>query len=81
MYKYFLRPIFFAFDPEWVHYFTLNFLKLIFKVPILKTFTKWIYQRQFPDLEKELLEFKNFGKKSADEVSKSLHKRFNIQLS
>ena len=31
--------------------------------------------------EKELLEFKNFGKKSADEVSKSLHKRFNIQLS
>jgi DNA-directed RNA polymerase subunit alpha len=30
--------------------------------------------------EKELLEFKNFGKKSADEVSKSLHKRFNIQL-
>lgn len=31
--------------------------------------------------EKELLEFKNFGKKSADEVSKSLSKRFNIQLS
>jgi DNA-directed RNA polymerase subunit alpha len=30
--------------------------------------------------EKELLEFKNFGKKSADEVSKSLNERFNIQL-
>lgn len=30
--------------------------------------------------EKELLEFKNFGKKSADEVSKSLRKRFNVQL-
>lgn len=31
--------------------------------------------------EKELLEFKNFGKKSADEVAKSLRKRFNLQLS
>ena len=61
MYKYFVRPIFFAFDPEWVHYFTLNFLKLIFKVPFLKTIIKWIYQRQFPNLEKELfgITFKN----------------------
>lgn len=61
MYKYFVRPIFFAFDPEWVHYFTLNSLKLIFKVPFLKTIIKWIYQRQFPNLEKELfgIKFKN----------------------
>ena len=28
----------------------------------------------------ELLEFKNFGKKSADEVVESLSKRFNLNL-
>ena len=35
MYKV-LRSILFLFDPEWVHYFSMNTLKLFCKIPLLK---------------------------------------------
>ena len=36
MYKL-LRSFLFLFDPEWVHYFSMNMLKLACKVPVIKT--------------------------------------------
>ena len=61
MYKFLIRPIFFAFDPEWVHYFTLNLLKLIFKIPFTKTIIRFFYQNSAQNIEKELfgIKFKN----------------------
>ena len=61
MYKLIIRPIFFAFDPEWVHYFTLKLLKIICKIPFLKSIIRLFYQNSYPNLEKELfgIKFKN----------------------
>ena len=61
MYKFIIRPIFFAFDPEWVHYFTLNLLKLICKIPFIKSIIRFFYQYSGHNIEKELfgIKFKN----------------------
>ena len=61
MYKFIIRPIFFAFDPEWVHYFTLNLLKLICKIPFIKSIIRFFYQYSGNNIEKELfgIKFKN----------------------
>lgn len=60
MYKL-LRNILFLFDAEKVHYFSMNFLKLLFKIPIIKK----IFRSQFSVLNSQLethvfgLTFKN----------------------
>ena len=61
MYRFIIRPIFFAFDPEWVHYFSLNLLKLICIIPFVKSIIKFFYQNNSQNIEKELfgIKFKN----------------------
>ena len=61
MYKLFVRPLLFSFDPEWVHYFTLNALRLINKIPLTGWLLRKIYSYENPSLEKELfgIKFKN----------------------
>ncbi len=61
MYKLFVRPLLFSFDPEWVHYFTLNALRLINKIPLTSWLLRKIYSYENPSLEKELfgIKFKN----------------------
>jgi len=61
MYKSLIRSLLFKFDPEVVHYFTFDFLKIIFKIPGTKTLVKSIYQLNDPRLEREVfgLKFKN----------------------
>ena len=61
MYKFLVRPLLFSFDPEWVHYFTLNALKLLNKIPLSGWLFREIYTYQDSSLEKELfgIKFKN----------------------
>ena len=61
MYKSLIRRFLFKFDPEVVHYFTFDFLKIIFKIPGTKALVKSMYQLNDPRLEREVfgLKFKN----------------------
>jgi dihydroorotate dehydrogenase len=61
VYKLLVRPLLFSFDPEWVHYFTLNTLKLLNKIPFSSWLFRKIYSYQNLSLEKELfgIKFKN----------------------
>ena len=61
MYKLFIRPILFLFDPEKVHHFTFSFLKFVFKIPFISSIVKQIFAVENPQLERKLfgLTFKN----------------------
>ena len=61
MYKFLVRPLLFSFNPEWVHYFTLNALKLLNKIPLSSWLLRKIYSYEDSSLEKELfgIKFKN----------------------
>ena len=61
MYKLLVRPLLFSFDPELVHYFTLNALRLLNKIPFSSWLFRKIYSYQNSSLEKELfgIKFKN----------------------
>ena len=61
MYKLLLRPIFFCFDPEKVHYFTFSLVKFISKIPFVTSIIKAIYVVEDKRLEREVfgLKFKN----------------------
>ncbi|MBD3637046.1 MAG: quinone-dependent dihydroorotate dehydrogenase [Crocinitomicaceae bacterium] len=61
MYKLFLRPILFLFDPEAVHHFTFNAIKFTRRIPGVAAFRKKIYTVTDKKLERELfgLTFKN----------------------
>ena len=61
MYKLLVRPLLFSFDPEWVHYFALNALKVINKIPLSSWLLRKIYSYEDSSLEKELfgIKFKN----------------------
>lgn len=61
MYKSFLRPILFRFDPEKIHHFTFSFLRNSFKIPGVRFFSKKKFQLNRPELEREVfgLKFKN----------------------
>jgi len=37
MYKLFIRPLFFLFDPETIHHFTLSFLKIVNSIPLVSS--------------------------------------------
>lgn len=43
MYKL-LRSVLFCFDPEWVHYFSMNMLKLACKIPFKKKALQWWFK-------------------------------------
>ena len=61
MYKSLIRRFLFKFDPEVVHYFTFDFIKIIFKIPGVSALVKNMYQLNDPLLEREVfgLKFKN----------------------
>lgn len=61
MYKLFLRPILFLFDPEAVHHFTFKSIKISAKIPGVRAIRKKMYTVQDQRLEKTLfgLTFKN----------------------
>jgi len=61
MYKIFIRPILFLFDPEKIHHFIFSFLSCIGKMPFIKNILRFFYVSESSSLEKELfgLNFKN----------------------
>src|SRR5690625_3269818 len=61
MYKSFIRPILFRFDPEKIHQFTFSFLRATFKIPGVKNLLKNKYVLEHKGLEREImgLKFKN----------------------
>ena len=61
MYKSIIRKILFKFDPEAVHYFTFDAIKLLCKIPLVPALIRSLSQVNHPKLERELfgLHFKN----------------------
>jgi dihydroorotate dehydrogenase len=61
MYKLFIRPILFCFDPEKVHYFTFSLIRMVSKIPGFPTLFKSLYEVNDKRLETEVfgLKFKN----------------------
>lgn len=61
MYKTLIRSIFFRFDPEKVHYFTTNTLRLLFKVPGIGRLVQANFEVKDKRLEREVfgIKFKN----------------------
>ena len=61
MYKAIIRPIFFLFDPEKIHYFTFSLIKNLCKIPLMSSIFKSFYQIENKKLERHLfgLTFKN----------------------
>lgn len=61
MYKQFLRPLLFKYDPEEVHYFTFNLIQKLSILPGFSTLAKKLYDVSDPRLEREVfgLKFKN----------------------
>ena len=61
MYKFFLRPLLFCFDPEQVHHFTFSLIRFLNKIPGFSKLFQTIYEVKNPKLEREVfgLKFKN----------------------
>ena len=61
MYKLIIRPIFFLFDPEKIHYFTFSLVKFLSKIPFVSSIFRSLYQVNHKKLERNLfgLTFKN----------------------
>ncbi len=61
MYKSLIRPILFKFDPEKVHYFTFNLIRIFHKIPGVGSLLRSIYLVNDKRLERNLfgLTFKN----------------------
>ncbi|WP_299665500.1 quinone-dependent dihydroorotate dehydrogenase [uncultured Polaribacter sp.] len=61
MYKKIIRPIFFQFDPEKVHYFTFSLIRTLCKIPFVSSIFRSLYQVNDKKLERTLfgLTFKN----------------------
>lgn len=61
MYRYFIRPVLFLFDPEAVHHFTFRLLKLAMGLPGIKKLISALHREQNPILKQKLfgLEFEN----------------------
>ncbi|MEZ4792501.1 MAG: quinone-dependent dihydroorotate dehydrogenase [Gelidibacter sp.] len=61
MYKRFIRPLLFCFDPEKVHHFTVSLIRSLCKVPGMATMFRSLYLVEDECLERQLfgLTFKN----------------------
>lgn len=61
MYKLFVRPFLFYFDPEKVHYFSFSFIKIISRLPFVQKILTSIYEVNDSRLERTVfgLKFKN----------------------
>lgn len=80
MYKLLIRPIFFCFDPEKVHYFTFAFIKFISKIPGFSAIFRMLYCVEDPRLEREVfgLKFKNpVGLAAGFDKEARLYKEFS----
>ncbi|OOV27717.1 dihydroorotate dehydrogenase (quinone) [Flavobacterium sp. LM5] len=80
MYKLFIRPLFFCFDPEKVHHFTFAFIKFISKIPGFSALFRMIYCVEDPRLEREVfgLKFKNpVGLAAGFDKEARLYKEFS----
>jgi len=58
MYKNFISPFLFLFDPEKIHHFTFYLLKFLFKIPFSGFLAKSIYTVRNKSLERELFGLK-----------------------
>lgn len=58
MYQALIRPILFRFDPESVHHFTFNFLKISLKLPFARAITRHFFSVSHPSLEREVFGLK-----------------------
>jgi dihydroorotate dehydrogenase len=61
MYKLLIRPLFFCFDPEKIHYFTFSAIRFLNKIPGFSGLFKALYEVNDPRLEREVfgIKFKN----------------------
>ncbi|WP_159948309.1 quinone-dependent dihydroorotate dehydrogenase [Polaribacter septentrionalilitoris] len=61
MYKAIVRPIFFLFDPEKIHYFTFSLIKTMSRVPFVTSIFRSLYKVKDKRLERNLfgLKFEN----------------------
>ena len=61
MYKSIIRSFLFKFDPEAVHYFTFELIKIFFKIPFSARLVRSLFHVNHTNLERELfgLKFKN----------------------
>lgn len=61
MYKAFIRPLLFKFDPEKVHYFTFDTIKALYKIPGIPSLVNYLFKIKDTRLEREVfgLKFKN----------------------
>lgn len=61
MYKFFIRPLFFLFDPEKIHHFTFSLIKILSKIPGIPIVFRSLFQIEDIKLERNLfgLTFKN----------------------
>ena len=58
MYKSLIRPILFSFDPEEIHHTTFKFIKVVSKLPLMKSFFRGMYQVKDKRLEREVFGLK-----------------------
>lgn len=54
MYRFFIRPLLFLVDPETVHHFVFNFLKVCCALPGVKTSLSALFSMKHPRLERTL---------------------------
>lgn len=61
MYKRFIKPFFFLFDPEEVHYFVFDFIKIAYHFPFINSVVKWWFTVNHATLKRKVmgLEFDN----------------------
>ena len=61
MYKLFIRPFLFLFDPEKIHYVTFSLIRFLCKVPLMAFVFRWLYKIEDKRLERTLfgITFKN----------------------
>ena len=61
MYRHFIRPILFSFNPETAHNLTFSGLRLLRYIPFARAIVRLIYKKEDPALEREVfgLKFKN----------------------
>ena len=55
MYKYILKPFFFLFDPEEVHYVIFDLLRILFFIPFVRPAVKWFYTVEHMALRRKVM--------------------------
>ena len=54
MYKQFIRPVLFRFNPEFAHNLTLRSLRIADKVPLVRPLIRLFFKRKYPALERDV---------------------------